>query len=98
MSDKRVYNLHGYDFEMYPDAIDDIELIPKIEEIMQKGDAYPSLVIDFVKSVLGEDEYAKMVAHFKKTEGRFKISYLKDLFVIMMQAPSLKDEASSGQK
>lgn len=63
-------NYDGYEFDVDMTCFDDVEFF----EIADKLEEEPKLHINILKIAIGEDGYQKFADHFKKEEGRLKMS------------------------
>ena len=77
----------GYELEYDKEQLDCIEVLEMIEE-MQNGK--PTMIITFLKTIIGESTYQDMKDYFVKKDGRMKITKLQEVFEKLFEDFDLK--------
>ena len=72
----------GYVIKANVDSIDDVKTLDTIRAIQRDKDI--SEVLPFLKRIIGEDGYNAMEQHFVEIEGKFKLTYLMEIFEVIM--------------
>lgn len=80
-------NIDGYELEYDKAQLDDVEVLEMIEE-MQNGK--PTMIITFLKTIVGESTYQDMKDYFVKKDGRMKITKLQEVFEKLFEDFDLK--------
>ena len=74
--------IDGYKFHVDTDLLDDVEAFEIIDRIENKNEV--TAVVPLLKFLIGEKGYDDMKAHFVKTEGRFRVTKLSEVYQIIV--------------
>lgn len=74
--------IDGYKFRVDTDLLDDVEAFEIIDRIENKNEV--TAVVPLLKFLIGEKGYDEMKAHFVKTEGRFRVTKLSEVYQIIV--------------
>lgn len=91
---KKTITFNDYSFDVDMDCFDDVEFF----EIADKLDTEPRLHINILKMAVGEDGYKAFSDHFKKRDGKLKMSLVIEAVAKIFEASDPKDSASGSSK
>lgn len=83
-----------YSFDVDLDCFDDVEFF----EIADRLEAEPKLHINILKMAIGEDGYKAFAEHFKKRDGKLKMSIVIEAVAKIFESSDPKDSASGSSK
>ena len=91
---KKTITFNDYSFDVDMDCFDDVEFF----EIADKLEAEPRLHIDILKMAIGDDGYKAFSDHFKKRDGKLKMSLVIEAVAKIFEASDPKGSASGSSK
>lgn len=80
----------GFEFEIDPEALDDMEMVDALAEA-QEGDALKISIV--IKKLLGEDQRKKLYDHLRTDDGRVSVEACMDAIFEIIE--SLGDEGKN---
>ena len=90
----KTIKLDDYSFDVDMDCFDDVEFF----EMSDKIEENPKLNIDVLKLAIGNDGYEKFADHFKKSEGKLKMSKVIEAVARIFDASDPKEQASGNSE
>lgn len=90
----KTIKLDDYSFDVDMDCFDDVEFF----EMSDKIEENPKLNIDVLKLAIGNDGYEKFADHFKKSEGKLKMSKVIEAVARIFDVSDPKDSASGNSE
>lgn len=87
---KKHINFKDYSFDVDMDCFDDVEFF----ELADRLETEPKLHINILKLALGENGYKAFADHFKKVDGRLKMSVVIEAIDAVFGEADPKDSAS----
>lgn len=91
---KKSITFRDYKFNVDMDCFDDVEFF----EIADKLQAEPKYHVDILKIALGEDGYEAFADHFKKEDGKLKMSVVIEAVAKIFGEADPKDSASGSSE
>lgn len=88
-SEVKTMKVGDYEFSADTDLLDDVEAFELIDKIESNGQV--SAIVPLLKFLIGADGYEKMKAHFVKSEGRFRMTRLSDVYKVIIENFDPKD-------
>jgi hypothetical protein len=74
--------IDGYKFFVDTDLLDDVEAFELIDQIENEKKVVK--IVPLLKFLVGDEGYEDMKAHYIKTEGRFRISKLSEVYQVIV--------------
>lgn len=86
--DKKIV-VDGIEYIFNEDCIDDMEFLELSDKVQSEDGitAYPALL----RKLIGEDKYKEASNHYKKKNGRFKVTDAETIFDAIIKAVDPKD-------
>lgn len=81
--------LDGYKFMVDTDLLDDVEAFELIDRIENKNQV--AAIVPLLKFLIGEKGYEDMKAHFVKSEGKFRVTKLSQVYKVIVENFDPKD-------
>lgn len=73
----------GYKFTVDTDLLDDVDAFDYIDRIESKGQV--SAIVPLLKFLIGEQGFDDMKAHYVKTDGKFRVSQLSEVYKVIIE-------------
>lgn len=87
----KTVEVDGYKLTVDMDALDDVRFL----EMADREVSQPSVIIEMLKLVVGENGYKDMESYFVKKEGKLRISTIRKSFDKLLSVYDPKESAST---
>lgn len=88
-SEVKTMKVGDYEFTANTDLLDDVEAFEYIDKIETNGQV--SAIVPLLRFLIGAEGYQQMKDHFVKTEGRFRMTRLSEVYKVIIKNFNPKD-------
>ena len=75
--------IDGYKFRVDTDLLDDVEAFELIDRIENKQQV--AAIVPLLTFLIGDEGYQEMKTHFVKTQGRFRVTKLSEVYKVIIE-------------